>query len=72
MILMGANDDEILVCECCPLCGREATILWNVRADGLHAFCPYCGERLMLCSECHENCSYCTETDSCKMQENHI
>ena len=45
-------------------------MFWNTDTDGFKAFCPYCGERLMLCDECHHsetgNCDYSRETDSCR------
>ena len=40
------------VTELCPHCDREATIMWNLEEDGMKAFCPYCGNRLMLCAYC--------------------
>lgn len=57
------------VTECCPRCGREITITWSIEENGYKAFCPYCGGRLMLCSECaypHDNCDYSTSSDTCK------
>lgn len=61
-----------LLTECCPNCGKEASMLWNIAIDGYYAHCPYCGNRLMLCSECpatkgRTNCDYSSETDRCKM-----
>lgn len=70
------DDREYEVTEVCPHCGSEVTLMWNVEADGYKAFCPYCGERLMLCDaclhtedengECDGSCDYCRQTDSCK------
>ena len=62
------------VYELCPHCGNEAGLLWDIKKYGLHAFCPDCGERLMLCSECpattdHTKCDYDSETDKCSMQK---
>lgn len=61
-----------LVIECCPHCGGEANLLWDIAVDGYYAHCPYCGNRLMLCSECpatrgRTNCDYDSETGRCKM-----
>lgn len=46
---------------------------WDVNKQGYQAFCPVCGKRLMLCSECldaEDNtargmCDYDSDTDSC-------
>ena len=65
------------VVEVCSNCMNEVHIFWNNAEDGYKAFCPYCGERLMLCDECrhseedeHGNacgvCDYDSETDTCK------
>lgn len=40
------------VIEFCPNCLNEVEIVWNVDKYGYEAYCPKCGERLMLCSEC--------------------
>lgn len=61
------------VTECCSYCGSEITMQWNVIKDGYKAFCPKCGERLMLCDECMQNgsnsCDYIHDTDSCKFNK---
>jgi predicted RNA-binding Zn-ribbon protein involved in translation (DUF1610 family) len=57
------------VTELCPSCGKEVTIIWDTEKDGYRAYCPYCGEWLMLCSACHDNdfaCDYSKDTDSCR------
>lgn len=61
------------VTELCPHCDREVTIMWNLVEDGLKAFCPYCGNRLMLCAYCpatdpesSDGCDYSTYADSCR------
>ena len=62
------------VTEYCSACENEVTILWNVLRDGYKAFCPHCGERLMLCDEClhrrdgefTDDCDYDGQTDSCR------
>lgn len=58
------------VTEVCPHCESEVTMTWNTDADGFCAFCPHCGQRLMLCDECFQvggdTCDYDRETDSCK------
>lgn len=45
---------------------------WDVKKQGYQTFCPVCGKRLMLCSECldaednaHGMCDYDSDTDSC-------
>lgn len=61
------------VTELCPCCEHEVTLQWNVKEDGLKAFCPHCGSRLMLCSCCPATnnddlagCDYNQRTDSCR------
>ena len=44
--------NRVEIVECCPHCERENVLEWNVEKYGLHAFCAYCGETLMLCSAC--------------------
>lgn len=52
------------VIELCPHCEKEVEMIWNVEVHGYKAFCPYCGERLMLCDECqHPNGEYCGGCD---------
>lgn len=45
-------------------------MFWDTDVNGFKAFCPYCGERLMLCDEClhsgTSNCDYSNNTDSCR------
>lgn len=62
-----------VVVEVCPHCDMEVEMKWDVEMFGYKAYCPYCGQRLMLCDECQhpngeyeDNCDYCTETDSCR------
>lgn len=66
---MSSNEcAECVVTEYCPECETEVTMQWDVRALGYKAFCPHCGKRLMLCSECQfiDGCDYDSETDSCR------
>ena len=61
------------VTEYCSNCENEVTMNWDVNKQGYQAFCPVCGKRLMLCSECldaEDNtargmCDYDSDTDSC-------
>lgn len=55
------------VTQYCTECEHEVTMQWNCREDGLKAFCPYCGNRLMLCDWCprRNNCDYDADTDTC-------
>jgi hypothetical protein len=59
-----------IVTELCPHCEREVEMFWDTDTNGFKAFCPYCGERLMLCDGClHSgtgNCDYSNNTDSCR------
>ena len=47
--------EDISVAEVCPHCGRENELSWNVQKDGYEIFCPKCGTRMFLCSECVNN-----------------
>ena len=42
---------------------------WSVEEHGYQAFCPFCGEPLMLCDECRhaggKSCNYSEGTKSC-------
>lgn len=42
------------VVECCPFCENEISLEWNINEDGHSIYCPHCGKRIMLCSECPE------------------
>lgn len=73
--VMSVNPNENQVTERCPNCDNDVTLVWDVAVDGFKAFCPYCGERLMLCSECQhrfeggdftDDCDYDIDTDSCR------
>ncbi len=64
---------ERWVIELCQNCDTEVEMVWDVKKYGYKAFCPHCGERLMLCDECQhgdvedaDNCDYNSETDSCR------
>ena len=52
------------VVEFCPHCETEVSMEWDVETYGYKAYCPYCGKRLMLCSECGGDCDY--ENDRCR------
>lgn len=52
--------------EVCPHCDSEVTLNWSVKDFGYAIYCPYCGQRMMLCDECthaadnHEQkCDWC-------------
>lgn len=68
------NDHSDYVTEWCPHCENEIVMAWNIPSRGYKAYCPVCGERLMLCdacqhdsdNECTDDCDYCAETDSCR------
>ena len=62
-----------MVTEICPHCENEINMFWNTDEMGFKAFCPVCGERLMLCDECMHrtgelinDCDYCSKSDSCR------
>lgn len=62
-----------IVTEQCPHCEEEIEMYWNTDVRGFKAFCPVCGNRLMLCDEClhmgRYTCDYDTTTDSCRHNE---
>jgi hypothetical protein len=61
------------ITEWCPHCEYEIDMRWDVKQMGYQAFCPVCGKRLMLCSECSNDnggqCDYDAETDRCRMMK---
>lgn len=62
------------VTEVCPYCEAEVTMQWNVQQNGYKAFCPHCGNRLMLCDEClHRDggggCDYDQKADTCMFNQ---
>lgn len=62
-------DEPSEVTELCPHCENEVVLHWDVKDRGYKAFCPLCGERLMLCSACHDDdfaCDYSKDTDGCR------
>ena len=67
---MNENDRTFTVTEFCPHCESEIEMRWNTDTDGYQAFCPVCGNRLMLCDECRHTegtsrCDYDSATDTC-------
>lgn len=65
-------DDQrtLIVTEMCPHCESEVEMRWDTDTMGFRAFCPVCGNRLMLCDECQHSdggpCDYDSKTDSCR------
>jgi predicted RNA-binding Zn-ribbon protein involved in translation (DUF1610 family) len=64
--------------EVCPNCDSEITMVWDVKQNGYKAYCPVCGNRLMLCDMCHhrgdggefvDDCDYDSETDTCRFNQ---
>ena len=55
------------VTEVCSHCDSEVTLPWDIAESGYKAFCPYCGNRLMLCAYCprQKQCDYDKEKDTC-------
>lgn len=64
-LVSSAAAEMCYVTEHCPHCDNEATVAWLPSEDGHSLFCPYCGERIMLCSECPvRNCEAECDWDS--------
>lgn len=65
------SERTYVVTEFCANCEREVEIHgWDTDRDGYRAFCPYCGEVLMLCDECqhtepHQPCDFDADTGLC-------
>lgn len=58
------------VTEYCPHCDTESTLMWSVEEHGYQIYCPVCGKKIMLCSDCghHNDCDW-TEESGCKMKK---
>ncbi len=54
------------VVEWCLHCERQVVMLWDVKEDGMVAYCPYCSQRMMLCEKCAGDCDYDYGKDICK------
>ena len=54
------------VVEWCLHCERQVVMLWDVKEDGMVAYCPYCSQRMMLCEKCSGECDYNYGNDTCK------
>ena len=64
-------NEPLTVTEVCPHCESEITMEWDVKTRGHKAFCPVCGNRLMLCDECQHGepghiCDYDSNKDTCR------
>ena len=46
------SEQQAIVTECCPHCDTEVSVKWDIFKDGHSIYCPNCGKRIMLCSEC--------------------
>ena len=64
-----------MIVEYCPNCETEIEMRWNVEEFGYKAYCPVCGNRLMICSECRDcegnaiGCDYNSRTDTCRFNK---
>lgn len=59
------------VTEVCPHCESEIEMRWDTDKMGFKAYCPVCGNRLMLCDECRHAetpgpCDYDSALDCCQ------
>ena len=46
---------ENLIFQHCDNCDNDVLMQWNTAEHGFVAYCPFCGERLFLCSACVHN-----------------
>ncbi len=51
-MIFAACRREPEVTEMCANCMRENTFVWDVDTEGYKAYCPFCGEPMMLCDAC--------------------
>lgn len=70
---LAERQEPKMVTEVCPHCGHEVYMEWSTAANGYKAFCPYCGNKLMLCDEClHRSgwlcmdCDFDSKTEECR------
>lgn len=54
------------IVEWCCYCENQIVMLWDPENDGLSAYCPVCGNRMMLCDSCQGECDYNYGNDTCK------
>ena len=63
--------DGLKETEYCPVCDREIVLSnWDIRTDGFLAYCPHCGNRLLLCNACRyrlgdKHCKYGRDCSNC-------
>lgn len=38
--------------ECCPVCGGENILMYDIEQNGYEAKCEHCGAHMFLCDEC--------------------
>ena len=76
------NEEEPVYCgsedgyevEYCNVCNSEIELRWDINRDGFQAYCPVCGNKLMLCDACMhrhgDGCDDCNYTlcgiDQCR------
>lgn len=60
------ENERKTVVEVCAFCGVENEMVWDIDELGYEAFCPVCGNKMMLCDECmhsedemNENGNHC-------------
>ena len=58
--------EDGMVTEWCYNCKTQITVVWNIKEQGMTAFCPVCGHRMMLCDYCTGSCDYDYGKDICK------
>lgn len=58
-----------LVTEWCGDCNNEITMDWEVKERGFKAYCPVCGNRLMLCDECQHRDGSGMNMNDCRYDE---
>jgi len=51
--------EEKMIAEVCPHCDREQYMRWDVEEQGYEAYCPSCGGKMLICSECMNETADC-------------
>ena len=49
------GDRTYIVTEFCSCCENEIEMFWDTDTRGYKAFCPVCGQAMMLCDECRHS-----------------
>ena len=54
------------IAEVCPHCETEVRMIWDIEADGMLTYCPFCGIRMVLCGYCDGGCDFDYGRGTCR------